>query len=1477
MTDSGDLPSSPSIRPSWTGQPRVGRWIARVISSAFAGVGLLPFVVAGLLETNTVKTWSSKLAAEVIKDETGLDCSLDVSVRLWPLAVTVDGVLVHATDGDDPALEVDRVTLRPKFFSLLQGRPNAGDIEVEHPRVRLVVNDSKISNLDLRLSSAEPESEPMESAPFTSVSINDAHVDVTFDGTRIVGGDIDIDVSAGSGPSFEIAMRTGKLDVDSQSRLAFIGYGAPDPVQAVFEDTLCELDARVLIEPQSVLVRRLRVMGAVDLAHEAGTRKSCEMGANDLHRLDVELRQVRAAFDSDGLASVKGHARARSPLLLANRFMEFLMFDGWVGASVDGEWHRGQKLPDIHAEVHGERIALGVYRVANSLDLTGGIEAGVVRVPRARIGFGDGIVTIHDGEAFPLEDGVPLRVPRMDVEHLMFPGLMRDLDVTAHTVVRMDIYEATYTSIEGTIVPLHIDSDLIARVKDFEVLDSGFDDPAARRVLGVPLGVVKSKFAVRPNAIEFQNARIEFANSRLNVFTSLGFNDDFRLVAYGDSMVQLEDINPLLDIPWKGKTDLAVDIGPIYSRPLIRGDVSIEGFEFAGMAFGEVRRGTILFTPMVMDIVDVQVEKGSSSYQVPSLRVDFTGPTPVVVDGRVEASRLDLREFLAIFGYDKDPRFDGLYGIASAKASVHLEQGGGLDKCGDGWLGVRVDGALRQLELYGERFDSGSFELDYEWFDREAQELGLRVDVNSFLLRKGEGTIMGQAAIRPGGQLDARAVASNIPISSLDAFGSFGTLLDGQVFATAHVGGTIDMMEADVDARVGPLRIGSSVLPSSWIGVRLSPVGAPARTIGRTKCGNPITPPFDPVAYAKDLPTGVFNVRGELLGGQVTVPNFQISRQSSKVASGTIVANDLDLGKIAQAMPAIAHSEERPQGLLNGQIEVRHMPFDRIAEADASVSISSLELGSRSGIVRLSQGTSPIELRGDTLNVPGIQLDYHSTTGLSGAFLAGGQIRHISTKPELDLHTRLSPIDLSALANMIPGVDRARGIVEASIDITGQIDSPSYRGQLTVKDGAVSMSGIPGMPMPIDGIDVLVRVDERQITLERAHARAGGGTLSATGSVAVDGFGLGAAFAVVAAREITLSPIDGVKTTLDADISALWDARMAGSPEGIPRVVGDVTLKSLEYSRPFGIEADIASIAERVRKTTVELYDPEQDLVDFDVRIHAIKPVRIRNNIADMRLVLDTPVLVLSGSNQRVGLVGALRVQPRSRIRLRSSEFEVRDGLIRFDDPTRIAPILDITAVTEYRRFGGSDLAVAGSGASGGSGISGVSRSGGHWRIQLHAHGDTDNLRLDMTSEPALSQEDIVLVLMLGVTRAELDQMQASSLGETAALEALSTLTGADSVVRETVPVIDDFRFGSAYSSRSGRTESTVTVGKRLTERVRANVTSGLSDTREVRSNVEWELTSTTSLLGGWDNANNVANSSLGNLGGDIRFRIIFR
>src|SRR5690606_40887266 len=134
----------------------------------------------------------------------------------------------------------------------------------------------------------------------------------------------------------------------------------------------------------------------------------------------------------------------------------------------------------------------------------------------------------------------------------------------------------------------------------------------------------------------------------------------------------------------------------------------------------------------------------------------------------------------------------------------------------------------------------------------------------------------------------------------------------------------------------------------------------------------------------------------------------------------------------------------------------------------------------------------------------------------------------------------------------------------------------------------------------------------------------------------------------------------------------------------------------------------------------------------------------------------------------------------------------------------------------------------------------------------------------------------IVLLLQVGMTRAELDRGLAGSLAQTVGLEALSAVIGLDQAVRKTVPLIDEFRFGSQYSSRTGRPEPTVTLGKRITDDVRATVTSTVGEEREIRSNIEWRLKGGVSVHGGYDHVNDDSRSVLGNVGAGLRWRLEF-
>jgi translocation and assembly module TamB len=319
-----------------------------------------------------------------------------------------------------------------------------------------------------------------------------------------------------------------------------------------------------------------------------------------------------------------------------------------------------------------------------------------------------------------------------------------------------------------------------------------------------------------------------------------------------------------------------------------------------------------------------------------------------------------------------------------------------------------------------------------------------------------------------------------------------------------------------------------------------------------------------------------------------------------------------------------------------------------------------------------------------------------------------------------------------------------------------------------------------------------------------------------------------------------------------ADTRVRW-ARGARLPE----LSGTLRVSRLLYTRPVHFFQTLTEISRRSR-TEVERYDPANDHVAFDLRVIADAPIAVANNLLDAELSIDDaeqPFRVV-GTDQRFGVVGKLDLD-RGVARFRSANFDVQRGsVIRFSDESRIEPEFDVRAVTTVRRSG--DFSVP------------------QWRITLRAHGTGDSLRLETQSEPDLSQEDVALLLTIGMTRAEAQQLQAGSLGQTAALEALATVTGVDREVRNAVPVIDDFRFSSSYSLRTNRSEPQISIGKRITERVRLSATTGLGEAREFRTSVEWRLDDQASVQAGYDNLNNTTNSSLGNLGVDLRWRLEF-
>lgn len=1435
-------------------------------------LGALPLVAGFAARTDAAQRWAGEQTRRLLQDTFALTAKYEADLRIWPLGIQLTGVRVLGTDGPEPVLTVERMTLSPRVFSLLAGRVDIGDVEIEGARARLVFANGELRNVLFQL----PEEAPQRAgvgAPFRSLSLTDADFDLTVDGAHVQVGAVDLDVFPDPQSSFEIALRTG----ESRVRLPASHYPASaDGSRGHWDaDVLCQLDARVRVEADSILLRRLSLVGAADIDPALDTPPTCAgLDTETSGRVQLEAHQLRVHLGEEGSPWLaQGELALAAPLEPLNRMLpDAGPFLGSIELEGHVRYDGSSRLPQFDGRVALSQLEVGDKVVLQDAEGDLDILNDRVLVPEMSVRYGKGTVEIRDVSVAPFEPNLPFRARSVEVRRVPFADMMSNLRVTDDTIVPYLIDSALVSDFGGTLSPTRLDGRMVAEVSDFEILRDSYRNPVRKRMLGLnSRGTTRGVFSVRDDSVQFNNQHIQFGNSSLHATVHLGFDSWIRVETW-NSRLDLADLSPLVTQPMKGILHLDTKMDGAMADPVLTSQVAIEGLEFGGFPVGDLERAKLTFRPLWIELEDATLRKGDSRLGLPKVRFDFDKGADLEVNAEVRSGSLAIRDFLKMWRFDEDPRWQDISGTTAVDGKVQFVLGGPADRCGEGVLDVATSLKLHSLSLFGEDYDDGHAQLRLRWNDIEASYHGMELELPSIQLDKKTGTILGNLNVSPGAHVSGNLVATAVPLGELDALGDLRNVAQGLASAVVRLGGTLDEMKAEAQVDVGPVVMGRSQLPPSSLHVVLEPkVGnrnfVPDRETG---CGRKIPAAFDPTE--EDTVRGLFRISGSLFGNQVGLENFRLTRQDSKVARGKVILRDLDLGPFSEINTDVALMKQRPTGRLSANVEIESWPLDHFAAARATARIERLQANFQTFSARLP-GTTTVQLRQGGVEVEHATLELGSSGRLTTLDVSG-KVQNLVGNPNLDLVLGLRPLELSELHHLLPGARRVEGKLAGKVRLSGALDRPAYAGGFTLQDGVLEFRG---SPVALTDVDIDIKLDNDGLRIERASAKAGNGTLSASGAVPLRGFTPERFSGQVEARDIALPVTGGVDLTVDADLEVGWEPASGDDQNAqLPKVAGEVVITSFEYSRAVTMNADLASLG-RPKRTEFQSYDPDKDFVELDVLVTSKGPLKLNNNLLEAQLGLEPPGLRLTGTNQRFGLRGAVKVLPGGRIRFRRNDFEIQSGEVQFEDATRISPRVDVTAFTDYRRFSSTTQAGASSpGTATASAQTAAGSTAGQWRIRMHAYGDAENLKVDLTSQPKLSQDDIFLLLTVGLTRAELDQAQSASVGGSVALEALGSLTGADSAVSEAIPAIDEFRFGSSYSARTGRTEPTVTVGKRLSERIRAYVTSGISESREVRSNLEWRLKPGVSVEGSYDNVNDVSSSNVGNLGADIRWRLEF-
>ncbi len=1444
-----------------------GRLISQLFCVLFALVGLVPLSGGLILRSRPIQTWAARETSRVLAEQLGVHATFSVQIDVVPLRLAVTHLVVPSNDGGAPAVSTRLAAISPRFFSLLAGRLDVGDIELEDSSVRMVVRNGRVANLDYRLParSKDASSPELKRAPFRSLTVTSARLDLDVEGTHVQTDAIDMDVFAEPELSFDVALRMAGATLDSTRTQKKGGGRAHD------EDRLCALDLRAQLSPRQVSVRRLSLLGAVDLDPASGTRPACDVTGPE--KLAVRLSQLKVTPRADSpIPLLKGRVMFRAPAGITNRFVATDL-TGWAGFSGEVDYDGTTRLPEINGQLSGAGLSMAGKAIAKRLAGTVQIHADVVRVPDMEADWANGTAWIKGFHIEPFTPGIPLGVDHIVSEHMNFPGVMRDVGITPNTIVDWNYDHVDIDKVKGAIRPFSLDGSVSSRSSNFAVYDKAYHDPAKRRMIGVHSANIVGRWRANGKSLDFYDIQTTFGHSNLPVeLVSISFGgagNPLIVRLKPGAVLDMADVGPIASLEVAGVAHLDVALEGHMEHPSLDGKISVEGLQLGGFELGNLAETKVHFEPLFVEFENLNGTRREMKYHSDSARLDFDGPASVEFTANTSSDTFDIREFFRIFHFDDDPRFADVSGRGKVKARVRYVMGGPEDECESGRLRVEGQSELTELEFLGEGYNVAETTFDLDWFDIDAGVRGFRLDVPVLALRKGSGTIIGDARVGPGGTLGGHLLGSHIALARIDSLRSFFGQADGFVTGVGRLEGRLEQLGFTANVHVSDVKARGASLPPSDLTVRLIPDVKPLETSGKISgCGRALPPVFDK-AERRDTRDGVFRVDGRMFGDQVLLDDVELTSQKDRILSGKVKLQKLDLGALVALAPQSALLGQLPHGSLSGSAELERVYVKHPFDSRAKLVVSGLESSVAGYRVSLVEQAAEFTVQDGSVESPRFTLRVATPDGKSG--LLDGHAK-IARDKSLSGALVLRETPLGVVASAVPGIDRAEGRLFAGVSLGGKLSSPALSGYLEVQNGRVVLSHLIS---PLTDLNVRVDMDASGWRFTRGTATWGGGTVEVDGGAPFAQGTLGTTRLRILAKGVTLPIEDDVRVGFDANLDLMVPTSAGEVSEArdgkkeLPRLTGTVDLNSASYTRAMTATADIAALTGRGHKTEVDTFDPDQGNLELDVLIRAKRPLVVKNALVDCALDIDPNGLRLVGTDRHLGALGSVAVVPGGHIFLRRNSFEVKSGLVRLNDPTRLRPEVDVSAVTDFRRFenpAGTQATVSSTATTSG---------GGSWRIRLRAYGPPDDLRVDLASDPPLAQDDIFLLLTVGLTRTELDQARSAGVGSSAALEALGSLSGAESAVTDTVP-IDEFRFGSVYSARSGRTEPTVTIGKRLGERLRASVTTSLSDTNEVRSNVEYRATPQMSVEGSYDNAQRAGAPALGNLGGDVRWRLEF-
>ncbi|GAB4360085.1 MAG: hypothetical protein OHK0021_04240 [Bryobacter sp.] len=294
-------------------------------------------------------------------------------------------------------------------------------------------------------------------------------------------------------------------------------------------------------------------------------------------------------------------------------------------------------------------------------------------------------------------------------------------------------------------------------------------------------------------------------------------------------------------------------------------------------------------------------------------------------------------------------------------------------------------------------------------------------------------------------------------------------------------------------------------------------------------------------------------------------------------------------------------------------------------------------------------------------------------------------------------------VNLAVLSTLQPDL-LTTGIAKLDATIAGKVDDPRLNGKLSFSDASFYLRGFTS---GLDKVSGALLFDQSRATIESFRAQAGGGNLELTGFV---GLGRSITYRLQAlANSVRIRYPEGVSTTANAALA------LTGTSEQ-SLLSGTVTVErtaigQLDASQFANSSATLQPISTGRNKFL--------DNLQMDVRLESASNAEFSTTLTrDLKAEI---ALRLRGTPQQPILLGRMNIT-QGDVDFFGSRYSISRGELRFDNPLRIDPTINLDLETRVR------------------GIT----------VNMNFAGRANKLNLTYRSDPPLQSSEILALLTVG-------------------------------------------------------------------------------------------------------------------------------